>query len=192
MLSYSGGNVWNTRITSNYSRMIQHNLHIAISENNCVFIHYYTCIYTVDIMVGIIQNKSAGIIWNVSRILQHTLCAETFQIFPRFLKMQIGAIHGWFCQNVSSLLQTALAPNAPGASHVSTDLISITADHDARPSRLFEWQWTIHASLESAYFLDTPRSSNPATPSSEHIYVPSALMSRRCAYTSTARVEAKL
>ena len=97
--------------------MIQHNLHIAISGNNHVFIHYYTCIYAVDIMVGIIQNKSAGIIWNVSRVLQHTLCAETFQIFPRFLKMQIGAIHGRFCQNVSSLLQTALAPNAPGVSN---------------------------------------------------------------------------
>ena len=67
-------------------------------------------------MVGIIQDKSAGVIWNVSRVLQHALCAETFQIFPRFLKMQIGAIHGRFRQNVSSLLQTALAPNAPGGS----------------------------------------------------------------------------
>ena len=94
--------------------MILHNLQIAISGNNRVFIHYYTCIYAVDIMVGIIQDKSAGIIWNVSRVLQHALCAETFQIFPRFLKMQIGAIHGQFRQNVSSLLQTALAPNAPG------------------------------------------------------------------------------
>ena len=65
-------------------------------------------------MVGIIQDKLAGIIWNVLRVLQHALCAETFQIFPRFVKMQIGAIHGQFCQNVSSLLQTALAPNAPG------------------------------------------------------------------------------
>ena len=98
----------------NYSGMIPHNLQIAISENNRVFIHHYTCIYAVDIMVGTIQNKLAIIIWNVSRILQHTLCAETFQIFPRFLKMQIGAIHGRFRQNVSSLLQTALAPNAPG------------------------------------------------------------------------------
>ena len=98
----------------NYSRMISRNLQIAISGNNRVFIHYYTCIYAVDIMVGIIQDKSAGIIWNVSRVLQHALCAETFQIFPRFLKMQIGAIHGQFRQNVSSLLQTALAPNAPG------------------------------------------------------------------------------
>ena len=114
MFSYSGGKVWNTRITSNYSGMIWHNLQFAISGNNRVFIHYYTCIYAVDIMVGIIQDKSAGVIWNVSRVLQHALCAETFQIFPRFLKMQIGAIHGRFCQNVSSLLQTALAPNAPG------------------------------------------------------------------------------
>ena len=104
----------NPCLVIDYSRMISCNLQIAISGNNCVFIHYYTCIYAVDIMVGIIQDKSAGIIWNVSRVLQHALCAETFQIFPRFLKMQIGAIHGRFCQNVSSLLQTALAPNAPG------------------------------------------------------------------------------
>ena len=114
MFSYSGGKVRNTRITSNYSGMIRHNLQFAISGNNRVFIHYYTCINAVDIMVGIIQDKSAGIIWNVSRVLQHALCAETFQIFSRFLKMQIGAIHGRFRQNVSSLLQTALAPNAPG------------------------------------------------------------------------------
>ena len=46
--------------------MIVYNLQIAISENNRVFIHYYTCIYAADIMVGIIQDKSAGIIWNVS------------------------------------------------------------------------------------------------------------------------------
>ena len=107
----------NPCLVIDYSRMISHNLQIAISGNNCVFIHYYTCIYAVDIMVGIIQDKSAGVIWNVSRILQHALCAETFQIFPRFLKMQIGAIHGRFCQNVSSLLQTALAPNAPGGAY---------------------------------------------------------------------------
>ena len=129
MFSYSGGKVWNTRITSNYSRMIRHNLQIAISGNNCVFIHYYTCIYAVDIMVGIIQDKSARIIWNVSRILQHALCAETFQFFPRFLKMQIGAIHGRFCQNVSSLLQTALAPNAPGASYLESHYHGLNAMH---------------------------------------------------------------
>ena len=111
--------------------MIVYNLQIAISENNRVFIHYYTCIYAADIMVGIIQDKSAGIIWNVSRSLQHTLCAETFQIFPRFLKMQIGAIHGRFCQNVSSLLQTALAPNAPGV--VYTNNVGCPAESGTRP-----------------------------------------------------------
>ena len=119
--------------------MIPHNLQIAISENNRVFIHYYTCIYAVDIMVGIIQDKSAGVIWNVSRVLQHALCAETFQIFPRFLKMQIGAIHGRFRQNVSSLLQTALAPNAPGVSslfglaHLSRALQLLARDFYRRP-----------------------------------------------------------
>ena len=76
-------------------------------------------------MVGIIQDKSARIIWNVSRILQHALCAETFQFFPRFLKMQIGTIHGQFCQNVSSLfavcrLHWRLMPPVSGENGVVT------------------------------------------------------------------------
>ena len=40
--------------------------------------------------------------------------------------MQIGAIHGRFCQNVSSLLQTALAPNAPGDTYFSTPSLPVT------------------------------------------------------------------
>ena len=58
--------------------MIWHDLQIAISGNNRVFIHYYTCICAVDIMAGVIQDKIVGIISNVPSVLQHTLCAETF------------------------------------------------------------------------------------------------------------------
>ena len=113
-------------------------------------------------MVGIIQDKSAGVIWNVSRILQHALCAETFQIFPRFLKMQIGAIHGRFCQNVSSLLQTALAPNAPGVYNA----MECESAHGALP--------TLHTYtlILQAWVRFGPESENPVTLSGSIIQGP--------------------